>query len=84
MTNLAKVQTVEFIDVFGEAFEADSFPFDGGWVIRFDHGFWVLDHDVYPVRIRPAGYYVEFNITKDGGITHVEEQNLQNYSYFNA
>ena len=81
MTYLARVQTVEFVDAFGEVFETDAFTFDGDWVVKFEETLWMLEHDVHPLRRKPAGYFVEFDVTKDGGVTNVEIQNLQNYSY---
>lgn len=82
MTNLARVQTVTFIDQFGEVFEVDAFPFDGGWVLGFERDMWVLEHDIHPLMLKPAGYFVTFTITMDGDIRNVEVQNLQGLSYF--
>ena len=61
MTNLARVQTIQFIDQFGEEFESDAFPFDGGWIMKFEENFWALEHDVHPLTMKPAGYFVNFD-----------------------
>lgn len=81
MTYLASVQIVEFVDAFGEVFETHAFTFDGDWVIKFEENLWMLEHDIHPLRRKPAGYFVEFTVSPNGAVTNVEIQNLQQYNY---
>lgn len=81
-TNMARVETVTFIDPLGETFEADAFLHDGEWVIELAPDMWMLEHDVLSLDSRPAGYNVNYIANKEGDVTQVEVQNLQGLSYF--